>query len=90
MIGESDGDEWVYRRDPRIRLPLVRIGRQSDSGLPYLAPEVQLLFKAKQQRAKDEADFARVEPLLDANSRSWLRGALQLTHPDHPWIERLS
>jgi hypothetical protein len=38
---------------------------------------------------KDEADFSRVLPRLDRQARGWLREALGLAHPGHPWIEVL-
>jgi len=85
MVGESDGDAWVYRRDSRIRRTLGTIGRRTEAGLPYLAPEIQLLYKAKAPRAKDEADFARVAPHLDATARHWLRAALAVAYPGHAW-----
>jgi hypothetical protein len=28
-------------------------------------------------------------PLLDGESRSWLRSALELAHPGHPWLADL-
>jgi hypothetical protein len=28
-------------------------------------------------------------PLLDAESREWLRSALELAHPGHPWLADL-
>ena len=52
-------------------------------------PEVQLLFKAKTVRAKDERDFADAVPLLDDAQRQWLRDALQVAHPEHQWLSRL-
>ncbi len=54
-------------------------------GIPYMAPEIVLLFKAKGQRAKDEADFRGALPLLDGEQRRWLNDALDLVHPSHPW-----
>jgi len=84
-----DRDTWICRRDPRIRLPYAQIIRRSGGGIPYLAPEIVLLFKAKGTRQKDEEDFAGALPLLDAGSRTWLRGALGVAHPDHPWSRRL-
>jgi hypothetical protein len=42
------------------------VGRSN--GTPYLVPEIVLLFKAKHDRPKDNADFAEVLPLLDPNS----------------------
>ncbi|MHB8339603.1 MAG: nucleotidyltransferase domain-containing protein [Mycobacteriales bacterium] len=60
-----DGDTWICRRDERLRLPYRQIIATSAQGIPYLAPEIVLLFKAKHQRAKDESDFTGVLPMLD-------------------------
>jgi hypothetical protein len=54
-------------------------------GVPYLAPEVVLLFKARNARNKDEADLYTVLPELDDARLRWLDGALALVDPDHPW-----
>ena len=35
---------------------------RTDDGIPYVIPEVVLLFKAKARRAKDEADFQHALP----------------------------
>jgi hypothetical protein len=80
-----DGNVWICRRDARIRCPYADLIRNDASGLPFLAPEVALLFKAKAARDKDCADFAGTLPLLDADQRRWLVDALALVHPDHPW-----
>jgi len=80
-----DGDVWICRRDPRIRRPHAEIIEYTSDRIPYLVPEIVLLFKAKAVRAKDEADFAGVLPLLDDTRRQWLDDALALVHPSHPW-----
>jgi hypothetical protein len=80
-----DADGWVYRRDRRVRRPYAELIRTTADGVPYLAPEVVLLFKAKAPRDKDEADFRAVLPALGADGRRWLDGALGLTDPAHPW-----
>ena len=86
-----DGDAWIYRRDRRIRLPAADLILRTSNGIPYARPEVVLLFKAKASRSKDEVDFTTVLPHLDASRRGWLRDALALVHPGHPWLlERLS
>jgi hypothetical protein len=86
MLDESDGDEWVYRREPKIRRSLSEVARYSPEGLPYLAPEIQLLYKSKRPRQQDKQDFEHVRPLLDSGARKWLIEALELTEPTHPWI----
>ncbi|MGX6607557.1 nucleotidyltransferase domain-containing protein [Micromonosporaceae bacterium Da 78-11] len=80
-----DGDVWVSRRDPGLRRPYAEIVRRTPDGIPYLAPEVVLLFKAKHRRDKDEADFAVTAPRLTPTERAWLDKALDVVHPGHPW-----
>ncbi len=81
-----DGDVWISRRDASLRRPYGEIVLRSPEGIPYLSPDVVLLFKAKHQRAKDEQDFAAVAPVLTAGEREWLDAALRLVHPGHDWI----
>jgi hypothetical protein len=83
------GDHWVCRRDALITLPYSELILHTSEGIPYAAPEVALLFKAKHLREKDVADFQRVLPTMDRTRRSRLIGWLTHVHPGHPWIEPL-
>jgi hypothetical protein len=85
----ADGDTWICRRDTAIRLPYHRLIARTPDGIPYLQPEVTLLFKAKRPRPKDEDDLALVLPLLDPRRRAWLAEALERVHPGHPWLAAL-
>ena len=59
----------------------------SASGLPILAPEAALLYKAAQPESESaELDFAAVCPLLDSDQKAWLRAELTACYPGgHPW-----
>lgn len=77
---------WACRRDETIRLPYERIIRRTRDGVPYLPPEIVLLFKAKHSaEPKNQADFAGTLPLLDDAAAGWLSWALARVHPGHPW-----
>ena len=89
MQEPGDAARWVFRRDERLAAPRDSLARRTASGIPYLAPEAVLLFKAKGGRDKDEADFAAAAPDLGAEARAWLIDALARTAPGHPWIGRL-
>lgn len=89
MLDESRRQEWVSRRDPRVRRPVRTLGLVSADGIPYLAPEVQLFYKAKEPRPKDEADLTAVLPTLTARQRHWLVRALSRAYGPHPWAGRL-
>jgi hypothetical protein len=85
-----DGDTWICRRDETIRLPYSQIVRRTADGVPYLSPEVVLLFKAKHAtEAKNDADFAGTVPRLTQAGQAWLRAALERVHPGHAWVDRL-
>ena len=90
LLNEQDQEtrEWVFRRDARIRRPLAAAFVKG--GVPYLAPEIVLLYKAKAASAKDDADFRAALFHLESDQRSWLRHALEMTAPGHHWASMLS
>lgn len=88
ILMETTPTAWTYKRDGRITRPPEEILWASD-GIWYLRPEVQLLHKAPGLRAKDQADFQACLPVLDPAARGWLRTALELAHPGHPWLNEL-
>ncbi len=91
MLDECRDGDWVSRRDARIRRPVASIGFVTPEGIPYLAPEIQLLYKARARRPKDEIDLAVTLPILTQHQREWLSDALSLAYgPDHAWRARLS
>jgi aminoglycoside-2''-adenylyltransferase len=85
-----DEGVWVYRHDPRIRIPGADLVARTSDGIPYIRPEVALLFKSRQARPKDEKDFAAVLPLLDLERRAWLAETLAVVDPGHPWRRSLA
>ena len=91
LFTDMDG-VWRYRREPRVLRSTERMSLRTESGIPYLAPELALLFKSKntsnQERPKDQLDFEKILPHLEPERRAWLRWALVATTPDHPWIQQ--
>jgi hypothetical protein len=86
----SDGDTWICRREPSIRLPYDVLIEWTNDGIPYGRPEVVLLFKAKHaHQQKNQADLDATLPRLEPERRHWLRDALELVHPAHPWLAEL-
>jgi hypothetical protein len=89
MLDESVGDRWLFRRQPLIQQSLSIAVRHNSEGIPYLAPEIQLLYKARSVRAQDQADFDHLAPRLSPEARAWLRDALSLEYPGHNWLPAL-
>lgn len=89
MIDDTDGDDWIFRRNPRIRRSVASLSAGSWSGCETLAPEIQLLYKSTGLRPKDQLDFDVALPALTTRRREWLRSALAVTSPGHAWLDRL-
>lgn len=87
MIDDAEEGGWVYRRDQRIRRPVAELdGPASNSERRVLSPDVQLLYKSADPRAKDEADFQAAVEHLDPSQRRWLKESLAVASPLHPWL----
>ena len=89
MFLDSEDDEWFYRREPKIREPINQIGNITKDNIPYLLPEIQILFKAKRHsEVKNEQDFQNALPLLSEQQKHWLIKSLNIEFPNgHIWID---
>ena len=58
-------------------------------GVPFLAPEIVLLYKASQpERPANQADCAAALSAMDGEQRAWFMSALAQRYPGgHPWLE---
>jgi hypothetical protein len=54
----------------------------------YLVPELVLLFKAKNPRSKDQADFDATVPHMTAAQRETFAELLARVHPGHRWLDQ--
>lgn len=89
LLNEGEGATWRFRRDLAIARPLALTGMRTADGVPFLAPEIVLLYKAKDPRERDLHDFRVARGVLDEDRRRWLRDVLARVHPGHPWIREL-
>jgi hypothetical protein len=89
MLDEGGSDQWTFRRDHKIGRPLEIAIRRNSDGIPYLAPEIQLLYKSKAVRSNDQIDFDRVVGRLDRDARAWLRTSIEGMYPSHAWLSKL-
>jgi hypothetical protein len=89
FLEDCDDEAWRFRRDPRIQRQISGVLVGSASGVPVVRPEIQLLYMAKSEEAKNQHDFEKARPRLGADAVSWLRSALLMTYPEHSWIGAL-
>ena len=80
---ETEG-RWTSKRNLAHTEDLDGVTWVAPDGLRYARPEVTLMFKAAQRRAKDVRDADVALPLLDPAARRWLRDAVAGFSPRPP------
>ena len=94
LLSDIQYGVWRYRRNPVIVQAAERIYLCTGEGTPFLAPELVLLFKSKNtsgtERPQDQTDFEAICTHLEPERRAWLRWALMVSDPIHPWIDQLA
>ncbi|MFE6169534.1 hypothetical protein ACFVP8_16935 [Viridibacillus arvi] len=93
MLFDTEESNWVYRREKSITRAMDELFLMTTEGIPYLKPEVQLLYKAgsSKVRGKDVNDFQTILPILTAKEKEWLKESLNKQLPEgHPWIKYLN
>jgi hypothetical protein len=86
MLADGGVDTWRFRRDNKISLPRSLLTATTPTGIRYCTPEVQLLYKSKQNRPKDDIDMVRCLHRMTGAQRTWLVEAIRRGDPTHPWI----
>jgi len=92
LFSETDESHYRFRRQQEIRLPLVEAFLTSAQGIPMLAPEIVLLFKAKYHLDKpsSQTDFDLILPTLKDSQRTWLTDSIRTVYgDDHAWLNLL-
>jgi hypothetical protein len=90
LLADGDATTWRFRRDNSITLPRDQLTARAPDGTRYCTPEVQLLYKGKKHRAKDDADMVRCLHRLTSRQRLWLADALGRSEPTHPWLDLIA
>jgi hypothetical protein len=88
LLNELDGGLWRFRRNLAVTRSASACVLVSGMGVPYLAPEIGLLYKAKTPRPKDQADFDNTIGQLDGEPRAWLARSVERCYPESPWLAR--
>ncbi|MGE7133030.1 nucleotidyltransferase domain-containing protein [Lysinibacillus xylanilyticus] len=90
MLVETEQQSWIYRREKSIRRRLEDIFLRTDDEIPYLRPEIQLLYKggSSKVREKDFQDLQIMLPYLLPEQRDWLKITLKRQFPTgHSWLD---
>ncbi len=100
ILNERSARHWIFHRERALTAPLSQCIQRSPWGLPTVAPEVILYYKANPPawrdtpppplRPHDELDLLALLPHLTGEQCSWIREAISRIHPGHPWLAQLS
>jgi hypothetical protein len=85
MLYDVEDGFWIYKRNKNIKVEYDCLFWEKD-GIKLIKPEIQLLYKSKSIRPKDEEDFQIVSKKLDENAKKWLNNTLTQCYGQHKWI----
>ena len=90
LLNERNSGEFLFRRNPFIKMPVEQTFVRSAKGIPILAPEIVLLYKSKvSSEPKEQSDFAQLVGTLPPERRRWLLESLSVMDPRHEWLSAL-
>lgn len=90
LLNEADDRYLYFRRDKTIKIERERAFVETASGLRIFAPEVVILYKAKDANDKEnELDFRNVREQLSEKQREWLREGMNKMYSGHEWLYEL-
>lgn len=89
LLHEVEHGVWSFRYFSDVQHPVESIGTRTPDGIPYLQPEIALLYKSARLREVDEQDFRRVLPHLSRRQRAQLAEDLRRFSPGHQWVALL-
>jgi hypothetical protein len=90
MLVDNKQDSWIYKREKSIRREMNDIFLKTQEEIPYLKPEIQLLYKggSSEIREKDQNDFLKSLPSLMPQAKEWLKATLKIQFPcGHIWVD---
>lgn len=86
LFAPTDGNALVFSPSPDVRRELDQAIFHRD-GIPYLAPEIALLHKARDpERPESVADFQAAFPNLDPEQKRWYLDSFRRLYPDRPHV----
>lgn len=86
MLVDEVDRQWVYKRNSAIKLPYEEIYFEKEE-IKILKPEIQLLYKSKSIRAKDQLDFEMINEKLTIPAKEWLKNSLDKCYVNnHIWL----
>lgn len=87
LLNEAANSRFLFRRNTALSLPIEQTFLRTESGLPILAPEIVLLYKAGEtDRPENTTDMEALVPALSAQQRRWFVESLTALNPQHHWL----
>jgi hypothetical protein len=77
LLNERDDNKWMYRRNDQITLDEKKVICFSEDRIPYLCPEIVLLYKTKEMRNKDIDDITNAIGKMDESQKKWFIDSIE-------------
>ena len=72
LLNERENEQWIYRRNNKVRLDIEKAILFNVDKIPFLSPEIVILYKSKDIREKDITDINNTIGSMNKAQISWL------------------
>ena len=72
LLNEKDDFDWIYGKNNKIKHERSNVIRYTDDRIPYLCPEIVLLYKTMEMRNKDKDDILNALKKMNYSEKNWL------------------
>jgi hypothetical protein len=77
LLNEKDEGYWIYRRNNKIVHDENELILINNEKIPYLCPEIVLLYKTNEMREKDLIDMKNALPKMKTSQVQWLINSIE-------------
>lgn len=77
LLNEKDDVDWIYGRNNKIKHERSNVIRYTDDRIPYLCPEIVLLYKTMEMRDKDKDYISNVFEKMNESEKKWLIDSIE-------------
>lgn len=88
LLNESEEDQLVFPDAPALSLHLSSALQKNAQGMPFLNPEIILLFQAIEPE-NVQSEFNSLIGRFTDSQKNWLKNGLSIYFPDHQWLSKL-
>ena len=77
LLNEKDDVDWIYGRNNKIKHERSNVIRFTNNRIPYLCPEIALLYKTEELRNEDKDGISKALGKMNEYEKKWFIDSIE-------------